>query len=314
MKIITDTATLIIYDPSLLKHRVTDSYDWWADPMEELAEINQGNILFIGLTEDGAYELEIIKGAPLGLLNQQQGYDSVLDKSQVQAFLRNSSGHFYIGPGETVVNDTDVNKTKVAGYFIDVDPGNYQVTISSVGNKIQVQLHATEQNAVNHFEESLILHDGETDYLEFLNTADMSNLIDLICDHLEDIGYVWEESEGEDEIVFYHEQFGYLMIEEYDGGARLYTAVEYDRVDEMDEGVQQEWQLKLYMVLDYFNASATVARAYNDPDENQVIIDVWYPGAYNQQAFEVFLGHWHEDITTQLDEAESDIFGAHKLH
>lgn len=314
MKIITDTATLIIYDPSLLKHRLDDNYDWWSDPLEELAEVNQGNILFVGLTEDGAYELEVMNGTSSPLAADQSQTDSPVKTSHVQALLKNSSGRFYIGPGEAVTSEGEAPEESVAGHFVDVEPGNYEVTISSNGNQIKIWFRATDQGAVNKFDESLVLYDDDSDYFEFIYYEDIGEIIDFICNHLEDLGYEWEESEAEEEIVYYHEAYGYLMIEEYEGGVRLYTAVEYDPVNDLEKEALLEWRMKLLMVLDHFNASSTVARAYDDSEDNQIIIDVWYPGAYTKQAFEVFLSHWHEDITIQLEEAENDIFGDHKLH
>ena len=41
----TDTATLAIFDPAALAHRITDTADWWSIAEDALAEINAGNCL-----------------------------------------------------------------------------------------------------------------------------------------------------------------------------------------------------------------------------------------------------------------------------
>lgn len=51
---------MVIYDLESLGHRLDDDVDWWADPKAELDEINRRNVLIVGLTFDGFYDLDII--------------------------------------------------------------------------------------------------------------------------------------------------------------------------------------------------------------------------------------------------------------
>ena len=117
MKIVTDTATLVIYDLNMLKHRLDAHFDWWSDPDEELIEINQGNVLFVGLAEDGAYEVEVLNES--GEPGPQAGEGS---ESVVRAVLKNSSGRFYIGPGEAVTSEGEEPEESVSGHFYHVTP------------------------------------------------------------------------------------------------------------------------------------------------------------------------------------------------
>ncbi len=317
MKIVTDTATLVLYDLSQLKHRMDDGYDWWSDPTEEIGELNRGNVLFVGLNEDGAYEVNIINGANEDLVVTDHEAES--ECIVVQATLKNSSGRFFIGPGEAVTSEGEEPEESIAGHFFNVKPGSYQVRISSEGKKIEIRLKTVDDFVENNFDESPVLYEAdENSYLEFTYYEDTSEIIDSIVSHLEELDYEWEESDEadgeEDGLVYFHEEYGYLMLESYEGGVRLFTAVEYDAVEELDQDLLVEWRTKLYMVLDYFNSSSTVAKAYDDPDANQIIIDVWYPAVYTEKAFEVFIGHWHDDITLHLENAENDIFGDHVLH
>lgn len=54
---VTDTATLCLYDLAALKHRLEDTSDWWSIPVDELAEVNAGHCLFLNLGADGVYEV-----------------------------------------------------------------------------------------------------------------------------------------------------------------------------------------------------------------------------------------------------------------
>ena len=55
----TNTATLAIFDPEALAHRINDDIDWWSDLYEELDEVNLGNLVLIGLRSDGIYTLNV---------------------------------------------------------------------------------------------------------------------------------------------------------------------------------------------------------------------------------------------------------------
>ncbi|MDR6110526.1 hypothetical protein QE451_002187 [Paenibacillus sp. SORGH_AS338] len=49
IQVMTDTATLCIYDLQALKHRLEDTSDWWSIPEDELLEVNLGNIAFLNV-------------------------------------------------------------------------------------------------------------------------------------------------------------------------------------------------------------------------------------------------------------------------
>ena len=86
----TDTATLAIFDPAALAHRITDTADWWSIAEDALAEINAGNVLFVDLGRDGSHAVEI-----------RRGIDAATDDVLV-ARLRITSGCLYVGAGEQV--------------------------------------------------------------------------------------------------------------------------------------------------------------------------------------------------------------------
>ena len=88
----TDTATIAVFDPAALRHRVSDDADWWSVPEHALAEINAGNVLFVDVGQDGFYDVSIFRGSP----------SETHRDHQVQAVLRCASGRFFVSAGEQV--------------------------------------------------------------------------------------------------------------------------------------------------------------------------------------------------------------------
>ena len=62
----TGTATLAVFDPACLEHRLDDVADWWSDPTDEVAEINAGNVLFVATGSDGTYEVSDLRHRAAG--------------------------------------------------------------------------------------------------------------------------------------------------------------------------------------------------------------------------------------------------------
>ncbi|MFP7605903.1 MULTISPECIES: DUF6386 family protein [Serratia] len=110
----TDTATLVIYDLSSLKHRVSDSPDWWSIPEDEIDEINKGNVLFLNLGDDGSYTVKII---------------DEINGDRDSFFLNVPSGDVFIGAGEDVSGgDLEPDGSDyMAGIMIKLPPGGYEV-------------------------------------------------------------------------------------------------------------------------------------------------------------------------------------------
>ncbi|MGK5036135.1 DUF6386 family protein [Janthinobacterium sp. LB3P118] len=46
VRIVTGTATLCVFDPALLRHKLDDECDWWSIPSAELAAVNAGQVAF----------------------------------------------------------------------------------------------------------------------------------------------------------------------------------------------------------------------------------------------------------------------------
>src|SRR4051812_16615200 len=85
--IFTDVATICIYDPDRLKHRVNDD-QWGSYPEVAVDEMNAGNLMIVNIGSDGVYDLYVHDG-PVAY-----------PECSVSARLACSSGKFYVGPGE----------------------------------------------------------------------------------------------------------------------------------------------------------------------------------------------------------------------
>ena len=114
----TDTATLAIFDPARLRHRLDDDADWWSVPADEVAEINAGNLLSVSVGTDGHYHAKVsFAAAPAG-------------SQHVTAVLACESGQFFVGPGEVIPSGGCPTTAEFGGGFIAVTPGFYAVQVA----------------------------------------------------------------------------------------------------------------------------------------------------------------------------------------
>ena len=145
--VVTGTATLAIFDPACLEHRVDDEYDdWWSDPSEEVAEINAGNVLFVSTGVDGAYDVSIFDA-------EQPAAPVPIDA--VHATLRCVSGQIYVGAGEEVPAGGLRPSTEHGGTLLTLAPGSYAVTVAHpVAGQLVVSIVATGVEAKNTFSDS----------------------------------------------------------------------------------------------------------------------------------------------------------------
>lgn len=117
VKIKTDTATIVIFDPKELNHRLQDSPDWWTSPKEALKEINSGNALFINVEEDGVYTLHILNKPP-----------STTIKS-IETGLTIRSKEVCIAGGELTTGGGLEPGSDAGGAFIPIEPGYYEISV-----------------------------------------------------------------------------------------------------------------------------------------------------------------------------------------
>lgn len=122
----TDTATICIFDVDAMKHRVNDVGDWWSIPANELAEVQNGNALFLNLGTDGTYQLDVT---------------NEIDPSAVGYNLNTPSGRVFIGAGEEM-SGGGLEPEGISGFFVEVHEPNHRVFVSRNGQRITVKFVA----------------------------------------------------------------------------------------------------------------------------------------------------------------------------
>ncbi|WP_350307673.1 DUF6386 family protein [Photorhabdus viridis] len=139
----TDTATLAIFDLQAIKHRITDTPDWWSIPDDELKEVNEGNIAFFGLRDDGGYIIEIIDN---------------IEQPDISLNIKAPSGKIFIGAGEdTTGGDLEPDDSEyISGKKISLEKGNYLILLKKNENNIQISF-IKSQYFLNNLQEPIRL-------------------------------------------------------------------------------------------------------------------------------------------------------------
>lgn len=143
--IVTDTATLVVFDLEALRHRVDDDPDWWCDVDEEIKELHRGNAMFVALGADGLYELDIVEGVPESVTHC------------VTARIRVPSGKLFVGPGEDVTGGgLRPDKRRTTGRFLDLEAGRYQVSVFRTKHPLLgISIQPTQEEPHNTFSQPL---------------------------------------------------------------------------------------------------------------------------------------------------------------
>ncbi|PKV43879.1 MULTISPECIES: DUF6386 family protein [unclassified Janthinobacterium] len=122
-RVCTDTATLCVFDPALLRHKLDDDCDWWSIPGAELAAVNAGQVAFFNVSGDGAYDLVV---------------HAELAEPHVSVHLAVVSGRVFIGAGEDVTGGGLEPDTAFGGLFVDVPVGGCRVQARRDGDLISL--------------------------------------------------------------------------------------------------------------------------------------------------------------------------------
>jgi len=135
---VTDTATMCVFDPVALRHRLDDDADWWSIERDEILEMNQGNVVFIDLGTDGKFAVKI---------------GEIEDKEQsVGCNIKCPSGRIFAGSGEEVTSDGCEPEGLRGGIFLIREPGNYRVEVARRSqNGITLYIKKTSE-ASNNFD------------------------------------------------------------------------------------------------------------------------------------------------------------------
>ncbi|MGK5060879.1 DUF6386 family protein [Janthinobacterium sp. LB3P112] len=121
--IVTGTATVCVFDPALLRHKLDNDCDWWSLRSAELAAVNAGQVAFFNVGGDGAYDLTL---------------HAELAEPHVVVHLAVVSGRVFIGAGEDVTGGGLEPDTAYGGLFVDVPAGSYRVQARRDGARISL--------------------------------------------------------------------------------------------------------------------------------------------------------------------------------
>lgn len=123
--LVTGTATLCVFDPARLRHKLDDDCDWWSIPCAELAAVNAGLAAFFNVGGDGAYEITL---------------QDELAEPHASVHLAVLSGRVYIGAGEDVTGGGLEPDAACGGLFLDLPAGSYLVQARRDGARISLAL------------------------------------------------------------------------------------------------------------------------------------------------------------------------------
>ena len=127
-KFFTDTATLAVFDPESLAHRVNDDADWWCDDLIDLDEIQSGTIALFSLGGDGVYQTRVTTGK---LDDDERDYAAELIANLGVVV---TSGKLFVGPGECLPGgDMPFDPSDSEhGTLIAIENGQYFVDVYSI--------------------------------------------------------------------------------------------------------------------------------------------------------------------------------------
>lgn len=94
--VMTDTATLAVFDPALRREPLEGGADWWDLPLNEIPEVARGDMVMLSLGSDGVYQVRITDGE---LTAVERAYAAATIGG---LGLRVASGKLVLGGGEAL--------------------------------------------------------------------------------------------------------------------------------------------------------------------------------------------------------------------
>lgn len=121
--VVTDTAAIAVFDLEAIRHRMADAPDWWSIAEDEILEVNQGTIVFLGLGEDGEFDIRISE-------------DLQDEKYALNIYF--PSGQIFIGAGEDTTGgglEPD-GSAAIQGRIMAIEPGIYTIKVKKINKTV----------------------------------------------------------------------------------------------------------------------------------------------------------------------------------
>lgn len=122
----TDLATLVAFDPALLKHRVRVKNDWWrVEKITALPEIAQGKIAVLPIGDEGSFRVSLRVGA----LEESERPRA---RGKIEGLgLEVASGQVFVGAAERLPGDGQDEPGEIpgTGALWSLEPGRYALTV-----------------------------------------------------------------------------------------------------------------------------------------------------------------------------------------
>lgn len=128
IRFFTDTATLAVFDPAVLAHRVADDAGWWCGDFALLDEFRTGLATLLSLGGDGVYQVRITDG---DLAPHERDYAVEVIRGMG---LLVESGSIFVGPGECIpsgghaLDENDLQR----GGLLQLTKGKYVVDVFGI--------------------------------------------------------------------------------------------------------------------------------------------------------------------------------------
>jgi hypothetical protein len=143
MRLRTDTATLAVFDPVRLRHRLAAPADWWTITEWLLTDMNAGNVLAFDLGSDGVYDITIHLDA-----DRPEAHSTKAPGGLIAC----DSQCLYIGPGEQITGAGLEPDDSLDGLRLPISAGVYRVRVAVADpDTLDVWIEPSTEPAQNHF-------------------------------------------------------------------------------------------------------------------------------------------------------------------
>ena len=126
-RVMTDTATIAIFDEGLRRDPLASGLDWWALPLNEVPEVARREAALVSLGADGVYVVRMTDGE---LTDVERAYAGEVVRGL--GFIA-TSGRVAVGPGEALPEPGSASTfPDESCAVLEIDPGAYQVDAYSI--------------------------------------------------------------------------------------------------------------------------------------------------------------------------------------